>query len=119
MTIFDTSYNNRQKWINEIKELTGETDDINVIQFALSYTLQSLKYNKDEVFNRFKWKDKKDIANWLAENSKYGLYYERTYTLNDALEQERQYRLNCSDFPKDLSNEATMRRIKNYMKRRY
>ncbi|MBR3208740.1 MAG: hypothetical protein IKF82_00570 [Bacilli bacterium] len=55
MTIFDTSHNNRQKWIDEIKALTGEEDDVNAIQFALSFTLQYLKYDKDEVFNKFKW----------------------------------------------------------------
>ena len=42
MTLFDTNHNNRQQWIDEIKSITGETDDINVIQFCLSYTLQSL-----------------------------------------------------------------------------
>ena len=42
MTIFDTSHNNRQKWIDEIKALTGEEDDVNAIQFALSFTLQYL-----------------------------------------------------------------------------
>ena len=56
MTIFDTSFNNRQQWIDEIKSITGECDDINVIQFCLSYTLQSLRYDKDEVYNKFKWK---------------------------------------------------------------
>lgn len=55
--LYDTTVNNREKWINEIKSFTGETDDANVIQFCLSYTLQSLKYNKDEVLNRFKWQD--------------------------------------------------------------
>lgn len=55
MTIFDTSFNNRQLWINEIKSITGESDDVNVIQFCLSYTLQSLKHDKNEVYNKFKW----------------------------------------------------------------
>ena len=55
MTIFDTKHNNRQQWIDEIKSITGETDDINVIQFCLSYTLQSLKYDKNEVYEKFKW----------------------------------------------------------------
>ncbi len=57
MMLYDTSKNNREKWINEIKSYTGETDDANVIQFCLSFTLQSLKHNKKEVFNKFKWKD--------------------------------------------------------------
>ena len=56
MTLFDTNHNNRQQWIDEIKSITGETDDINVIQFCLSYTLQSLKYDKNEVYEKFKWK---------------------------------------------------------------
>lgn len=56
MTIFNTEHNNRQRWIDEIKDITGETDDINAIQFALSYTLQSLKYDKNEVYNKFKWR---------------------------------------------------------------
>ena len=128
MTIFDTSHNSRQKWIDEIKELTGETDDINAIQFCLSYTLQSLKYDKDEVFNRFKWEESNpvikkitiDKAKQIADNIKYEYYYDKPYmSFSKALEKERQYRLNCSDFPKDLSNEATMRRMKNYMKRGY
>ena len=54
--LYDTSKNNRQKWINQIKEYTGETDDSNVIQFCLSYTLQSLKHDKEEVMTKFKWK---------------------------------------------------------------
>ena len=55
MVLFDTDVNNRQKWIDEIKRYTGEDDDINIIQFCLSYTLQSLRYDSDEVFNKFKW----------------------------------------------------------------
>lgn len=55
--LYDTEVNNRSKWINQIKDFTGEIDDANVIQFCLSYTLQSLKHDKEEVFNRFKWKD--------------------------------------------------------------
>ena len=47
--LYDTSKNNREKWINEIKTITGETDTANVIQFCLSYTLQSLRHNKKEV----------------------------------------------------------------------
>lgn len=57
ITIFDTNHNNRQKWIDEIKLMIGEEDDVNAIQFALSYTLQSLKSNKKEVFTKFKWGD--------------------------------------------------------------
>lgn len=55
--LYDTSVNNREKWINEVKACTGETDSANVIQFCLSYTLQSLKHDKSEVLNRFKWED--------------------------------------------------------------
>lgn len=55
--LYDTSINNREKWINEIKTFINEDDDANVIQFCLSYTLQSLKNDKDEVLHRFKWKD--------------------------------------------------------------
>ena len=44
-------------WIIEISEIIDEDDMDNVVKFALSYTLQSLKHNKDEVFNRFKWKE--------------------------------------------------------------
>lgn len=51
--MYDTSINNREKWINEIKSYTGEKDTANVIQYALSFTLQALR-NGDE--NRYKWK---------------------------------------------------------------
>lgn len=55
--IYDTSINDRDRWINEIKKITHETSTAHVIQFALSYTLQSLKHDKDEVYNKFKWRD--------------------------------------------------------------
>jgi len=45
-------------WIREIKKYTGETNDDNVIKFALSYTLQSLR--NSENLQRFKWQ-KEDI----------------------------------------------------------
>jgi len=45
-----------QKWIDEISIIIDEDNVDNVVKFALSYTLQSLKHNKDEVFNKFKWK---------------------------------------------------------------
>ena len=54
--LYDTSINDRNRWIQEIKEITNETSTANVIQFALSYTLQSLKHDKEEVYNKFKWK---------------------------------------------------------------
>lgn len=60
MTTYNTQKNNRQKWIDEIKEITGETDDINTIQFCISYTLQSLKHDKNEVYNKFKWKNNEE-----------------------------------------------------------
>lgn len=44
----------------------------------------------------------------------YGYGYE--HSLQEALEQERRYRMNCSDFKKDLSPEATTRRIVKFMK---
>ena len=53
--IYDTEKNDRQRWIRQIKEYTGETDDSNFIQYCLSYTLQSLK-NKENM-ERFKWKE--------------------------------------------------------------
>lgn len=52
--LFDTTLNNRDKWIDEIKEYTGEKDSGNVIQYALSFTLQALR-NGDE--NMYKWSD--------------------------------------------------------------
>ena len=52
--IYDTSINDRERWINQIKEYTGETDTTNVIQYALSFTLQALR-NGDE--NQYKWND--------------------------------------------------------------
>ena len=52
--IYDTSINNRDKWIEEIKNYTGETDTGNVIQYALSFTLQALRHGDE---NRYKWKD--------------------------------------------------------------
>ena len=54
--IIDTEHNNRDKWINEIKKYTDETDTWNVIQFALSYTLQACR-NGD--IDQYKWGDKK------------------------------------------------------------
>ena len=52
--LFDTSHNNRDLWIDEIKKYTGETDTANVIQFALSFTLQACRNND---LNRYRWKD--------------------------------------------------------------
>ena len=44
-----------QKWIDEIKKYRkGEYTDDEIIKFALSYTLQSLRNNED--MDRFKWK---------------------------------------------------------------
>ena len=53
--LYDTTKNDRQRWIQEIKNITGETDDANVIQFCMSWTLQCLKNDKNEVLTRFKW----------------------------------------------------------------
>lgn len=52
--LYDTSVNNREKWINEIKKYTGEKDTANVIQYALSFTLQALRAGDE---NRYKWKE--------------------------------------------------------------
>lgn len=52
--IFDTTHNDRDKWINEIKKYTGETDTANVIQFALSFTLQACR-NGDT--DKYKWRN--------------------------------------------------------------
>ena len=49
--LFETE--KRRKWIDDIKSFTGEENDVNVIQYCLSYTLQSLKNNED--MDRFKW----------------------------------------------------------------
>ena len=53
--LYDTSVNNRDKWINQIKDYTGEKDTANVIQFALSFTLQACR--KGEVY-RYNWANK-------------------------------------------------------------
>jgi len=45
-----------QRWIDEISVIIDEDNIDNVVKFALSYTLQSLRCNKDEVFTKFKWK---------------------------------------------------------------
>ena len=45
--------NNRKRWVDDIKKYINECDDWNIIQFCLSYTLQSLKNGED--MDRFKW----------------------------------------------------------------
>ena len=45
-------------WIKEIQKYTGETSALNVVKYALSYTLQSLRANEN--MNRFKWSDEDD-----------------------------------------------------------
>lgn len=52
--LYDTSINNREKWIDEIKSYTNEEDTSNVIQYALSYTLQALRMGEED---RYKWGD--------------------------------------------------------------
>ena len=52
---FDLRVNQRHVWVDEIKEIIGEDSNQNVIQFCLSYTLQSLRNDKDRVLNEFKW----------------------------------------------------------------
>lgn len=41
------------RWIEEIGELIGEEDDGNIVRYALSYTLQSLRAGED--MHRFRW----------------------------------------------------------------
>lgn len=43
-----------QKWIDEIRKYRGEYTDDEIIKFALSYTLQSLRNNEN--MDKFKWK---------------------------------------------------------------
>ena len=54
MVLFDTELNNRDKWIDEIKEYTGLNSTDDVIQLALSFTLQSCRNND---LNKYKWGD--------------------------------------------------------------
>ena len=54
MVLYDTELNNRDKWISEIKKCTGLTSTNEVIQFALSFTLQSCRNND---LDMYKWKD--------------------------------------------------------------
>ena len=58
----------------------------------------------------------KCIDEWFKRHSHNYVYYDYPSCVNyfeEALEHERNYRLNCSDFEKDLSAEATNRRIIN------
>ena len=41
-------------WIEEIRKYTNEKNDKNIVKYALSYTLQSLR--NGENMNKFKWK---------------------------------------------------------------
>lgn len=43
------------RWVKRIGQIIEEDDTRNIVIFALSYTLQSLRANED--FNRFKWKE--------------------------------------------------------------
>ena len=52
--IIDTAHNNRDKWIKEIGEHIDEEDTWNIIQFALSFTLQACRHNETD---RYKWGD--------------------------------------------------------------
>lgn len=53
--VFDLRINQRYVWVNEIRKYVDESSNWNIIQFCLSYTLQSLRHDKDRVFNEFKW----------------------------------------------------------------
>lgn len=44
-----------QRWIKEINKYINNQTDEEVIKFALSYTLQSLRANEN--MERFKWKE--------------------------------------------------------------
>ena len=60
-----------------------------------------------------------EIQKRLSEQGyKYYYGYGYEHSLQEALEQERRYRMNCSDFKKDLSPEATTRRILMFMRGR-
>lgn len=48
------SIKSHSHWINEIQKYRSDLSDEDVIKFALSYTLQSLRKNED--FDRFKWR---------------------------------------------------------------
>ena len=54
MVLFDTELNNRDVWIDEIKKYTGLTSSKDVIQLALSFTLQACRHDD---LNRYKWND--------------------------------------------------------------
>lgn len=41
------------RWVKRIGQIIEEDDTRNIVIFALSYTLQSLRANED--FDRFKW----------------------------------------------------------------
>lgn len=73
----------------------------------------------EEAFDKyFKGKNIDDILKAINDKE-YEYYYYPTYKdyLKKALENERNYRCNCSDFIKDFSLEATNRRIWNDIKR--
>ena len=55
MVMMMINIDSHSHWVREISQIIDEDDMDNVVKFALSYTLQSLRYNKDEVFTRFKW----------------------------------------------------------------
>ena len=55
----------------------------------------------------------------LSESGYKYYFPDRKNCFQEAINHERQYRLNCSDFEKDLSLEATNRRILYYLKRCY
>ena len=44
-----------QRWIKEINKYINNQTDEQVVKFALSYTLQSLRANEN--MERFKWKE--------------------------------------------------------------
>lgn len=65
-----------------------------------------------------KMKDIEEILEKIGKTD-YGYYYDpcmRTDIIKKAFEMERNYRLNCSDAPKDFSPEAEARRFKMYIK---
>ena len=66
---------------------------------------------------RFKY-DLEKLIDKFAKTD-YNYYYDpcmRTDIIEKALEMERNYRLNCSDVPKDFSPEAEAERFKMYIR---
>ena len=68
--LFDTD--NRKRWIDSIKEYTGETDDVNVIIYSLSFTLQSLR--NGENMKRYNWTEDDNSSGVIWSPTEKELY---------------------------------------------